>query len=133
MTDKRIFYLRHAEARRGVGQFAQDAPEGWKVTFEPPKRNLDINAALHATLGEIAERVLWAGQRWDIEAWKRLLVAAWSRAEGHAMRMAPALDGAGVDVIYSPTSKMTQEQMRDLMGYIDAWKAERPEFQEQEA
>jgi hypothetical protein len=133
MTEKRIFHLAHDQARRGVAQFAQVAPEGWRVTFEPPKRGLDINAAMHATLGEIAARVTWAGKRWSIEAWKRMLVAAWSRAVGLQIEIAPALDGMGVDVIYSPTSEMSQEQVRDLLGFIDAWKAERPEFQEVEA
>jgi NinB protein len=130
--NKRIFFLRHDEARRGVAAFAAVAPEGWKVTFEPPKRNLDINAALHATLGEIAARVEWAGRRRSIECWKRLLVASWMRAVGEQVEMLPALDGHGVDIVYSPTSEMTQDQMRDLMGFVDAWKAERPEFQTNE-
>jgi hypothetical protein len=131
--DKRVFFLRHAEARRGVAAFAAAAPDGWRVTFEPPKRGLDINAALHATLGEIAARVEWAGRRRTIECWKRLLVAAWMRAVGEQVEMLPALDGHGVDIVYSPTSEMTQNQMRDLLGFIDAWKAERLEFQAEEA
>ena len=133
MSEKRIFFLAHTQARQSVANFAALAPEGWRVTFEPPRRGLDINAALHATLGDIAERVTWGGKRWSIDAWKRLMVAAWSRAEGKSLQMAPAIDGTGVDVIYSPTSEMTQKQVRDLLGYIDAWKAERPEFQEAEA
>jgi hypothetical protein len=130
--DKRIFFLRHAEARRNVAAFAAAAPEGWRVTFEPPKRGLDINAALHATLGEIAARVEWAGRRRSIECWKRLLVAAWMRAVGEQVEMLPALDGHGVDIVYSPTSEMSQAQMRDLLAYIDAWKAEQPAFQDAE-
>lgn len=126
--DKRIFFLAHDEARRRVGDFARQAPAGWRVTFEPPKRNSDINAALHATLGEIAEHVEWAGKRWDIETWKRLLVAAWTRATGERTLVLPALDGQGVDIVFRRTSQMTQAEMRDLLGFIDAWKAERPEF-----
>ena len=127
--DKRIFFLAHDEARRRVGEFARQAPPGWRVTFEPPKRNLDINAALHAKLGEIAERVQWAGKHWDIETWKRLLVAAWTRATGERTLILPALDGNGVDIVFRRTSQMTQAEMRDLMAFIDAWKAERREFQ----
>lgn len=131
--EKRVFFLRHADARRGVGAFAMQAPEGWRVTFEPPKRGLDINAALHAKLGEIAERCEWAGRRWSAEVWKRLLVAAWSRANKEPVMLVPALDGHGVDIVMIRTSTMTQADMRDLLAYIDAWCAERPEFQAEEA
>lgn len=128
--EKRVFFLRHADARSGVGAFAMTAPEGWRVTFEPPKRGLDINAALHAKLGEIAERCEWAGRMWPLEVWKRLLVAAWSRANKEPVMLVPALDGHGVDIVMIRTSTMTQADMRDLMGFIDAWCAERPEFAE---
>ena len=133
MDEKRIFFLKHEQARRGVAAFAAVAPEGWRVTFEPPKRGLDINAALHATLGEIAERCKWAGAHRSIECWKRLMVASWMRAVGEQVEMLPALDGHGVDIVYSPTSEMTQAQMRDLMSFVDAWQAEQPEFQPDEA
>lgn len=133
MSEKRTFFLAHDQARRSVADFAKAAPEGWRVTFEPPKRGLDINAALHATLGEIADRVQWAGKHRTIECWKRLLVAAWMRATGEQVEMLPALDGHGVDIVYSPTSQMTQAQMRDLMAFVNAWMAERPELQASEA
>lgn len=128
--EKRIFFLRHADARRGVGAFAMQAPEGWRVTFEPPRRGLDINAALHATLGEIAERCEWTGRRWPLEVWKRLLVAAWSRANKEPVMLVPALDGNGVDIVMIRTSTMSHADMRDLLGFIDAWKAEQPAFAE---
>lgn len=128
--EKRVFFLRHADARRGVGAFAMQAPEGWRVTFEPPKRGLDINAALHAKLGEIADRCEWAGRMWPLEVWKRLLVAAWSRANKEPVMLVPALDGHGVDIVMIRTSTMTQADMRDLLTFIDAWCAERPEFAE---
>jgi len=128
-----MFILAHVEARRRAAQCVAEAPEGWRVTVEPPKRGADINAALHARLGEIAERVPWAGKLRDIECWKRLLVAAWSRAQGEHVEMLPALDGHGVDIVFRRTSQMSQADMRDLMGYVDAWCAERSEFQRESA
>lgn len=128
MRDARRFFLVHSEARRGAMKCVAEAPDGFQVTVAPPKRTLDINAALHASLGEIAERVEWAGKRWDIETWKRLLVAAWSRAIGESSMVLPAIDGHGVDIVFRRTSQMTQAEMRDLMAFVDAWKAERPEF-----
>lgn len=132
-ADKRTFFLAHAEARRRVGEFAASAPEGWRATFEPPKRNSDINAALHAMLGEISDAVEWAGKRWDIETWKRLLVAAWMRATQQHVLVLPSIDGMGVDVVFRRTSEMTQAEVRDLLGFIEAWKAEQPAFQHEEA
>ena len=119
-----VLILAHAEARRGAMQAVAEAPDNYSVTIAPQKRNLSINAALHAKLSEIAATREWAGRRWDIETWKRLLVAAWSRATGLPLVMLPALDGAGVDIVFRRTSVMTQAEVRDLMGFIDAWEAE---------
>lgn len=129
---KRIFVLAHEQARRNCAAFALQAPDGWRVVFDEPRRGLDINAALHATLSEIAARVTWAGKKWDIETWKRLLVAAWTRASGEPVVMLPALDGAGVDIVFRRTSQMTQPEMRDLMAFIEAWAAEQPQMQRDE-
>lgn len=130
MTEKRTFILAHDTARKRAVACVAEAPAGYTVTVGPPKRGLDINAALHATLAEIAERVTWAGKKWDLEVWKRLLVAAWARATGDPVVMLPALDGAGVDIVFRRTSLMTQPEMRDLMAFIDAWCAEQPELNE---
>ena len=120
----RMFTLAHEDARRRAGEFAEQAPTGTVVRFSEPKRGLDMNAALHAKLGEIAATREWAGRRWDIETWKRLLVAAWGRAIGEALVMLPALDGAGVDIVFRRTSDMTQREVRDLLAYIEAWESE---------
>lgn len=130
MSLKRLFVLVHAEARRRALQAVSEAPEGWRVRVEPPKRNGEINAALHAMLGEIADRVVWAGKTRSIETWKRLMVAAWLRAVGEQMEFLPAIDGHGVDVVFRRTSEMTQVEVRDLLAFMDAWAAEQPEMQE---
>lgn len=129
MSDRRLFVLAHPVARSRAAQAVATAPEGYTVTVAAPKRNSDINAALHASIGEVAERVEWAGRRWDTETWKRLLVASWCRATHEPTVMLPALDGHGVDVVFRRTSEMSQAEVRDLLAFIDAWKAERPEFQ----
>jgi hypothetical protein len=126
MSDKRLFILAHAEARRRAQQAVQTAPEGFRVVVEPPKRNLEINAALHAMLGEIADRVQWAGKLRSIETWKRLMVAAWLRAVGEQVEFLPAIDGHGVDVVFRRTSEMTQAEVRDVLAFVEAWCANRP-------
>lgn len=130
MTDKLIFVMAHDEARRRALAAVAQAPAGWRITVEPPKRSLDQNAALHALLTEVAERCEWAGRRWDLDTWKRLLVGAWSRAINDPVLLLPALDGAGVEVVFRRTSTMTKRECSELLEFINAWCAERPEFQE---
>jgi hypothetical protein len=118
------FVLAHDLARRRAVAAVAEAPAGYEVTVKEPTRNSAINAALHAKLTEIAASREWAGRRWCVETWKRLLVAAWSRATGKALVMLPALDGAGVDIVFRRTSAMTQAEVRDLLAFIEAWEAE---------
>mgnify|MGYP000019319256 FL=1 len=120
----RSFFLVHQQARRTAAEFMHEAPEGAHVVVREKKRNDAINAALHARLTEIARRREWAGRKWDLETWKRLFVAAWGRATAQQMVMLPALDGAGVDVVFRRTSEMSQREVSDLLAFIEAWDAE---------
>ena len=124
MSDKRLFILAHAEARRRAVQAVAEAQEGWRVVVEPPRRNLDQNAALWARLGEIAERVVWHGQKLDAAEWKDMFTAALKR-----QKVVPGLDG-GFVVLGSSTSKMNKAEFGELLTFIEAWCAERPEMQE---
>ena len=94
------------------------------ITAKPEARSNDQNALLHALLTDIAGRREWAGKKRDMEAWKRLYVAAWRRAHGHGVEVLPALDGHGVDIVFARTSKMTKAEVSDLIDYIQAWDAE---------
>lgn len=132
--DPRLFVLSSPAVRERACRFiSNEAPAGFRVRVEQAKRNSAINAALHAKLGEIAERVKWAGQLHDIDTWKRLLVGAWSRTQGEPVTMLPALDGNGVEIVFRRTSAMTQAEVHELLVYIESWCAERPEFAEEHA
>lgn len=123
MSDKRFFVLAHTQARQRAAQCVAEAPEGWRVTVEPPKRSGDQNAALHALIDEIARTRTHAGRKWDAEVWKRLLVAAWCRVSGEAVMIVPALDGHGVDMVPARTSKLTKRECSDLLEFVHAWAA----------
>ena len=124
MSDKRLIILAHLEARKRAAQAVADAPKGWVVRIEPPKRNLDQNAALHAKISEIAARMEWCGKKWDLETWKRLLVGAWTRAINEPVMMLPALDGHGVEIVFRKTSTLTKRECSDLLEFVNAWAAE---------
>lgn len=95
-----------------------------RLSVGEEKRNTAQNAKLHALIGEIAAQKEWAGQRWDAETWKRLLTAAWMRANGERVLVVPALDGAGVDVVFRPTSRLTKAECSDLLEFVQAWAAQ---------
>ena len=128
---KRTIILAHPEARRRALEAVSQAGDGVVVTLADPTRNSEQNAKLHAMLWEIADRVGWAGKARSVETWKRLMCAAWLRAEGHSIELLPALDGHGVDFVYSPTSQLSKAEMSSLIEYVNAWMAERPEFAEE--
>lgn len=88
------------------------------------ERTVEKNAHLHAVLGQIAKQKQWAGQWLDIEAWKRLMVAAYERAQGRSAEFYPALDGHGMDVVYRRTSRMAQEEIREVIYFAEAWAIE---------
>ena len=124
----RFILVDEAVRSRAVTAVA-DAPDGFVVRIEEPRRSLESNAKLHAELAEIAESVEWAGKKRDIEVWKRLITAAWLRARGESIEILPALDGHGIDVVWRKTSTLTKAEMSELLEFLMAWKAEHMEEQ----
>jgi len=112
---------------RNVWQWAKPmliAGHRLTLSIAEQKRSSPQNAKLHALIGEIAAQKEWAGQRWDAEVWKRLLTAAWLRAQGERVTVVPSLDGAGVDVVFRPTSSLTKAECSDLLEFVQAWAAQ---------
>ena len=94
------------------------------VEMRPETRSNPQNAKLHAILTDIAKQLDWAGKKRDVETWKRLIVAAWCRAEREQIEFLPAIDGAGVDIVFRRTSKMTRAELSSLVEYTYAWASE---------
>lgn len=98
---------------------------GHRCTLEvkPETRSDSQNKLLHALIGEIAASHEWCGKKHDTETWKRLLVAAWTRARGESVELLPALDGHGVDIVFRRTSRMTKGEVNEPIEFIEAWRA----------
>lgn len=109
-----------------IGKAIRDMGYPVAVTFVPyePTRSIEQNAKLHAVLHDISKQKQWAGTWLDVEDWKRLMVAAWCRANKESARMVPALDGHGFDVIYRRTSKLSVSEMIDLIEFVTWWAVE---------
>jgi hypothetical protein len=84
-------------------------------------RTQEQNAKLHAILQEISTQRQWAGHWLDAEDWKRLMVAAFERANKEAARIFPAIDGQGIDMIYRRTHRMSKQEMSELIEFATAW------------
>lgn len=126
--DKRVFILGSRADRRKAVAFVAEAREGTVVSVGQPVRNGAQNALLHSLLGEIADVLEWAGKKRSIETWKRLLTAAWLRTEGESIELLPAVDGHGVDFVWTPTSTLSKTQMASLIDYVTCFAAEREVF-----
>jgi NinB protein len=124
VSDNRHFILAHPTARKLAAAQCMLAPIGYHCRIEPPTRNLEQNAKLHAVLTDIAEQVEWFGKKLPMEVWKRLCMAAWLRERGEQPTLIPALDGNGFDVIFEKTSKLSVSQCSELVEWCLAFAAE---------
>jgi len=122
MSERQFYILAHETARKRAQEAIKTAPEGTIVELRPQTRRLAQNALLHAELQEIANTREWAGKKWDLDTWKRLLVASWMRARGEQIVILPALDGAGIDCVFRRTSELTIAECSELVEFIRAWR-----------
>lgn len=120
MTDKQIFMMAHDEARRRAVAAVVEAPAGWRVTVEPPKRSLDQNALLWVLLSAFAEQLEWPvnGRMVKLTAddWKDLLTAAYRR---ETQRVAMGIDG-GMVMLGMRTSKLNKREFAELIEFIQS-------------
>lgn len=119
-----IYRLVHQVARQRAIDAVKAAPMGHVVEVKEAGRNLEQNALAHAILTDIAKQVTWKGMKFPKDVWKRLCMAAWMRENGKAPEMIPALDGAGVDLIYERTSRLSKEQFSEFIEWCIAFGAQ---------
>lgn len=121
---RKNYILVNDAVRNNTIQAVKEAPEGYYVEIKPATRSLEQNALLHAIIQRISRKVEWAGKLREVEAWKRLLTAAWLRARGEPIEMLPAIDGHGVDIVFRRTSELTVNEMTEFLEYVQAWAIE---------
>lgn len=125
MSERRIFILVHALARRLATEAVRAAEDGMVVTIRKPNRSLDQNAIFHAMCGDIAKaRPVYAGIRMDGDDWKALLVLSHAKAtkrDGGQLRLVPDLEGDGYIQLRESTARMSIERSSSLIDYTIAW------------
>jgi hypothetical protein len=115
---KQTFPIASEIARRRALEAVSQAPEGWVVEIGPNKRSLASNRYLWAALHDVANQKTWCGMKMEAEDWKHLFTAALS-----GQRFTQGLYG-GVVVLGTSTSKMSKEEMSELLESIIAWGVE---------
>jgi len=123
MNDKAIFVLAHDEARRRAVRAVAEAPAGFRVTVEPPKRNAEQNAKFHAICSDLAKSGHpWAGKERNAAQWKVLLVSGHSKATNEEFDIMPGLEGEFVNLRES-TALMSVKRSSSLIEYANAYLA----------
>jgi len=123
MSDKKLFILAHDIARKGAMRAVADAPEGFRVTVEPPKRNAEQNAKFHAICSDLAKSGHpWAGKARNAAQWKVLLVSGHAKATNEEFDMVPGLEGEFVNLRES-TALMSVRRSSSLIEYAQAYLA----------
>lgn len=102
------------------------APDRALVNIRPETRSNEQNARMWSMLSEIS-RAKPEGRELTPEVWKAIFM----HALGHAQRFEMALDGRGVVPVGFRSSRLTKEQMSDLMELMAEYMA-RHEIGEQE-
>lgn len=97
------------------------APTGCEVRFiQGDRRTPAQNDALWAKLDDIAAQIIWYGKKLTAEDWKDVFTASLRKA-----RVVPTIDGDGFVPLGMSTSRMSREEMNNLLSLIDAFAAER--------
>ena len=120
-----VYILAHDLARRRAMAAVADAPDGYVIRVEEPRRNLEQNALLWVLLDAFSRQLQWpvngAMARLTAEEWKDILSAAFKR---EAVRVAMGLDG-GMVMLGQRTSKMGKREFAEFIEFIQAAAADR--------
>jgi len=119
------FIMAHDLARRRAVAAVAEAPAGYVVTVEEPKRNTEQNALLWVWLTAFSLQLDWPvnGERVKISAdeWKDILSAGYRK---YHPRIALGIDG-GMVMLGMRTSRMGKREFADFIDYIGAVAADR--------
>lgn len=124
VVEPRSWCLRTETIRAWVASFVLTAPLGCYVTVEPERRSGLQNKRLHAMLGDVVKSGYELhGETYDIEDWKTFFVSVWM-GETKRSRIVPGINGEFVQ-LYWRTSRMTKEQLGEVMIIVERFCAER--------
>lgn len=113
------FTIRSQTDRDEVAQFVSTLKEGMRVEVKHGRRSPEQSNLMWAKLNDVANQVIWHGEKLPQTDWKDIFTAALRRA-----RVVPNIDGDGFVQLGLHTSDLTKEEMSNLLDLIDAFGAE---------
>lgn len=134
--EKKSVRLVHPTARQTARTYVDVAPDGWEVTFSPPKKKRIQEEKYHAMLGDIARQCLHFGRQLTLLQWKRVMAEAFvhvlreeARAKGDPDpfpegQILPSIDGLRVVQVDVLTRDFTVKQAAAFIEYLYAYGAE---------
>jgi hypothetical protein len=106
--------------RKRAVEWVQKAPLETVIEFRRARRSTPQNDRMWAMLTDIAEQKTLHGNHYKPDQWKVIFM----QALGHEMGIAPTLDGSTWFPLGYSSSKLTKEEMSNLIDFMHAWGAE---------
>ena len=100
-------------SKQEAHKLIEAAPYEAVVTVKPATRSTEQNAKLWAMLSEIS-RAKPEGRHWTPETWK----CAFMHSLGHQVQFCEGLDGSGPFPLGFRSSRLSKQQMADLITVI---------------
>ncbi len=120
MTDKPCIILRTRQDRGRAVRWIETAPDGTVVEFKQKGRSNDQNAAMWSVLTQInRQRPVHNGVKMSAVLWK----AVFMQALGAELVMLPTLEGGGLFPFGHRSSKLTKDEMSNLIELMLSWAA----------
>jgi hypothetical protein len=120
MTDKPCIILRTRQDRGRAVRWIENAPDGTVIEFKQKGRSNDQNAAMWSVLTQInRQRPVHNGVKMSAVLWK----AVFMQALGAELVMLPTLEGGGLFPFGHRSSKLTKDEMSNLIELMLAWAA----------
>jgi len=113
MSAGQTIILSGLASRQKAESLVNAAPTGAVLTIKPPTRSNDQNALMWSLLSEIS-RAKPDGRVLTPDIWKSVFMAAC----GHQVRFEPTLEGDGVIPIGFRSSRLTKDEMSELIECI---------------
>ena len=120
MTDRPCVIIRTPQDRGRAVRWVEQAPVGTVVEFKQKGRSNDQNAAMWSILAQInRQRPVHNGVKMSAVLWKAIFL----QALGAELVMLPTLEGAGLVPFGHRSSKLTKDEMSNLIELMLAWAA----------
>ena len=105
--------------REKLAKWIASAPDLTRVELKAPKRSVPQSDRMWASLTDLAEQLMWHGQKLSANDWKILLLAGLKQE----MRPVPNIDGNGVVNLGRSSSDLSRAEMSDFLEIIYAFGA----------